>query len=209
MATANDHQIGGCEPVGAPTKGYQSIRAKLYEIAKDLSPEDYRVVAVTLKATLGVGTTSGSDTYRVPATHEFVIEEIRGHLALTQFDSELHAMNHASDGTKGIGTSDPTAVSAVLSLRDRMLMKAMNCRLDLKNSDREQKVFDNQSLSLASILAYVGSPPADVSDEPHIVPAGETLIMNAALINVDAKMLGGLTEYGVTLVGKLIRVAKS
>lgn len=202
----NPNQIGGCEPVGAPTKGYQSIRSRIYEIAKDLSPEDYRAVAVTLKALLGTGTTSGSDTYRVPATHEFVIEEIRGHLALTQFDSEVLGMNHASDATKGIGTSD---VNGTLALRDRLLMKAMNCRLDLKNSDREQKLFDNQSLSLATILAFVGSPPTDLSEEPHIVPAGETLILNATLINVDAKMLGGLTEYGVTLVGKLIRVAKS
>lgn len=202
----NPNQIGGCEPVGAPSKGYQSIRARMYELAKDLSPEDYRAVLVTLKATLGSGTTSSSDTYRVPATHEFVIEEIRGHLVLTQFDSELLAMNHASDATKGIGSSELTGT---LTLRDRILMKAMNCRLDLKNSDREQKLFDNQSLALSSILSIVGGPPASREDEPHVVPAGETLILNAALINTDAKMLGGLTEYGVTLVGSLIRVAKS
>lgn len=202
----NPNQIGGCEPVGAPKNATQSIRARVYELAKDLSPEDYRSVAVTMKTVLGAGATSGSDTYRVPTTHEFVIEEIRGHLVLTQFDSEILAMNHASDVTKGIGSSES---NGTLRLADRLLMKAMNCRLDLKNSDREQKLFDNQSLALASILSFVGSPAVDRLAAPHIVPAGETLVLNTALINTDAKMLGGLTEYGVVLVGNLIRVAKS
>lgn len=195
-----DNGMGGCEPVKAPENAVQSVRSRIWELGKDLSPEDYRAIAVPLYAILGASNTSGTDSYRTPTTHNFVIEQVRGHLALQAFDGELLTMNHASDNTKGVGGPDVVG---------RMLMKAMNARLDLKNSDREQKLFDNHPLSLASILSAVGGQPLDWSAEPHIVPAGETLQFSASLINVDAKMLGGLTEYGVTLIGKLIRVARS
>lgn len=200
MSTKKDLAgVGGCEPVSAPANMNQSVRSRVYELGQQLSPEDYRAVAVPLYAVLNAAATSGSDTYRVPATHNLAIEQIRSHLVLKAFDQELLTLNHASDVTKGVGA--PT-------ITDRVRLKAMNCRLDLKNSDREQKLFDNHSLALASLLSGMGDP-LDFSVEPHIVPAGETLLMNATLINTDAKMIGGDTEYGLVLIGKLIRVARS
>lgn len=201
------NQIGGCEPVKAPggAGAAQMIRSRVYELTQ-LSPEDYRGVAIPIYATLGPAVFTGSDTYRVPSTHEFVIKQVVGHLALIDYTNEVRDVGPA-DPTKGI--SDQAGATAALSFLNRVMAKSMNCRLDLRNSDREQKLFDNHSLSLSTILTLIGGRPLDWSETPHIVPAGETLAFNAALIQQAAAMVGGNTEYGVVLIGDLIRVAKS
>ncbi len=192
-------QMGGCEPVSAPKGAAQSIRARVYELTQ-LSPEDYRGVIVPLYATCGPGVVSGSDTYRVPTTHELAIYQIGGLLTLDNYLTEYKTVVDAGDATRGFG--DPDLVG-------RVLMKAMNAMVDLKNSDREQKLIDNHPTPLSTLLRVVGGNVIDWSAAPHIVPAGETLTMSVTLTNQDVKMLGGNTKYGVVLLGHLIRVAKS
>jgi len=203
--------IGGCEPVKAPGAGNgQSIRGRVWELTQ-LSPEDYRGVVVNLFATLGTGATTGSDSYRVPSTHEFAIKQIVGHMAMVDVFNEVRDVGPAAGPTLGI--SDQSGATAALSFLNRVAAKAMNCAVDLQNQDRTQKLIDNHSMSLATVLTLIGGRPIDWSEAPHIVPAGETLLLNVALIQttgVDvAKIIGGNTQYGLTLIGDLIRTARS
>lgn len=203
------NQIGGCEPVKAPggAGAAQMIRSRVYELTQ-LSPEDYRGVVVPIYATLGTAAFTGSDTYRVPTTHEFAIKQIVGHIALVGVNDETRDPP-GTGAVATLGIADQSGATAALSLMNRIAMKAMNCTVDLRNSDREQKLFDNHSLSLATIVTLIGGRPIDWSETPHIVPAGETLALNVGLIQQTAALVGGNTQYGVVLIGDLIRVAKS
>jgi hypothetical protein len=197
--------------VKAPVGGNgQSIRGRIWEQTQ-LSPEDYRGVAIQLFATLGTGATSGSDSYRVPSTHELSIKQIVGHIALIDVFNEVRDVGPAAGPTLGI--SDQSGATAALSFLGRVAAKAMNCAVDLQNQDRTQKVIDNHPMSLATILTLIGGRPLDWSESPHLVPAGETLLLNVALLQTTgldvAKIIGGNTQYGITLIGDLIRTAKS
>lgn len=164
---------------------------------KDIDPEKYRGIAVPLYTTLDDTTTSGYDVYRVPTTHDFIIEKILPHVVLTDLATEV---------------ATPIGNAAVPSVADRIAMKAMNAQIDLQNTDRVQKIIDNHSLSLASLLSAAGGNILDFTGTPHKIPAGETIRLDvkyAATGAAAANMEKGKTQYGVVLVGKLVRVAKS
>lgn len=166
---------------------------------KELDPEQIRGVIIPLYATLLSTTTTGYDTYRVPTTHDLLIEEIRPHLLALDISTELYA---TIDANLHMG---PT-------MEDRLILKASNCKVDLKNSDREQKVIENHSLVLVSLMKPVGDS-LKFGTTPHKVPAGETLRLDVALQDSDHTLTGvastGSTQYGLVLVGKLVRVARS
>lgn len=198
--------MGACEPVKPPSEGggyIQPVRTRVYDLTQ-LSPEDYRAVAITMYATLGTAATTGQDTYRVPTTHEFAIHQIRAHLALMDLNSEVLNLANPTDATKGLGnhTNNPDTLG-------RVIAKAMNVRVGLRNQDREQKVFDGKSLSLASILPIIGGKELDYDRAPHLVPAGETLLLELSLIQTAAPWASGNIEAGVVLTGVLVRTARS
>lgn len=193
---------GSCQPISPPPAGEESkypIRSRVYEMTQ-LDPEVYRGAIIPLVARLAATDTTGSQQFRAPATHKLAIKEIWGHLALFALASETLDLSAVMVGNF---TNSPM-------LSERVLMKAMNARLTLKNNDRTQNIIDGGvgSLSLNAILPMCGGRVVKF-DEPHIVPAGETLEMAVSLAQSTASILGGATEYGVILVGDYVRVKSS
>lgn len=195
---------GGARPLAGLAQGISAN-----DIARglmELHPEQLRVVVIPMFVTLDGVTQSGYDTYRVPTTHDLVIEQIRAHLVL---------LDPANEGG-GIGTvGEPGSVIqtgklVLVGYRDRLAMKANNCLLDLKNSDREQKVIDNHSMSLGTLHEAAGGMPIDLGATPQKVIAGESIRLDVRYAAVTpAPLIAGSTQYGVVLIGKLIRVQKS
>lgn len=197
-------QFGGCEPIDPPSEGGQPIRSLVHELTQ-IGPEDYRGVIIPLYVVLDTTTLTNTKAYRVPSTHNLVIHEIIGHLGLIGLLDEVLAVNHASAGT-GIGSS---STDGTVDFLGRALFKAMNAKLTLSNTDRSQDVFLNQTVNLASITPIVGGRMVDLSRMPHIIPAGETIEVGVTLQQTDDKVVGGDTEYGVVLIGHLVRVGRS
>jgi hypothetical protein len=198
--------MSNCKPLdpNAPVNKADSVRSYLSDLLS-LDPEKYRGVMIPLGVKLsGVSQLAGSNTYRVPSTHQLVIHEIFGHLAMNAIATEFNA-----DGTAITASKKASAPADVPGLA---LQKALNCHITLQNSDRSQKVIDNStgtSLSLASVLPMTGGNAIDFRRAPHIVPAGETLELGVTLADNTAGIIGGETEYGLVLVGTLIRESDS
>lgn len=201
--------ISALTPGGATPLQGRSGGGSANEIAlglKDLHPEQVRVVAIPMYVTMDGTTQSGYDTYRVPTTHDLVIEQIRPHLVLMSIANEGGAKGDAGEPGSVILTGKVT----LTSYRDRLAMKANNCLLDLKNTDREQKVIDNHSMCLGTLHEAAGGMPIDLGATPQKVLAGESLRLDVRYADVvTATVIAGSTQYGIVLIGKLIRVAKS
>lgn len=195
---------GGARPLAGRAGGGSANEVALG--LKELHPEQVRVNIVPMYVSLDQNTQSGYDTYRVPTTHDFVIEEIRAHLALVDLANEGGGI-----GTVGEpGSVILTGKHVLTGFADRLAMKAGNALLDLKNTDREQKVIDNHSLCLAALHVAAGGQSMHFGSTPHKVIAGESLRLDVRYASTGAaEAIKGLTQYGVVLVGKLIRVAKS
>lgn len=187
---------GGTQPLDPRTAGAggpMAIAASYVSI----DPEKVRAVAVPLYAVLAAGaSTSGTDAYRVPTTHDFVIEEIKAHIVITDLAAEPASPAGASDiGLPGLG--------------DRLALKAMNAEFDLRNIDREQRIVDNHRMTISALMTIAGGEPLKFGMTPHKILAGETIRLDVALINTTSDFASGAARYGVILVGKLVRVARS
>lgn len=199
MANSNK-QVSGCTPLEPPTGNvFQPVRALVTEMIQ-LTPEDYRGAVVTLKVTLGPGLLSGNIEFRVPMTHNLIIERIEPHIALIDVVNEFINVNHPTDDQKGIGSFGTSP-----DVEGRIALKAMNCRLTLYNADRDQPVLMNGPASLYSLIRH----PTDWTNKPHIVPAGELLRGEVSLVQQTPMLLGGDTEYGLVIKGSIVRVKAS
>jgi hypothetical protein len=184
---------GGARPLTGSAGGGSANQIALG--LKDLHPEQVRAIVVPMYATLGAAILTGYDNYRVPTTHDFLIEQIKAHVVLMDLASEAAAAD---------------ADVPMPSFADRVAMKAANALIDLKNSDREQKVIENHSMSIAGLMQIAGGSPIDFGLTPQKVLAGESLRLDVRFANSAlANQIAGNTQYGVLLIGKLIRVAKS
>lgn len=162
-----------------------------WEIKTPLTPEEYECVAITMRTRLLAGTTSGQQNFRVRSNHVLLITTIRGHLAFNDLDGETLAIT-------GLGNPD---------MHDRLFIKAMNCRMDLMNQDRNIKIFEGgQTLPLAQLLPMTGGEPIRF-DPPHIVMPGQTIQLDTTLNETAAALVGGSTDYGVQIDGILVRVS--
>lgn len=168
------------------------IRALLEE-GRELTPEDYRRIAITMRVALTTTTTSDNNTYKVPSTHKLLITGIQGHLAgMVSTDS-------------AIGTGNLTTAAGEL-----FRWKAQNCRVTLINADDSTNILgENQAMSLATLLPSANGQPLDWRNAPHIVLPAATIQMTATLISTVAAQVGSSTEYGVTIDGVLVRVKRS
>lgn len=165
-------------------------KQELDEIRK-LTSDDYREVAVDLNAALSNTVASGTDTYQVPTTHKFVIRKVLPHLVIT---------DPATETAFGSGIAG-TAYS------DHEKFKASNCRVTLTNTESNEKLMgENNPVPLSALL----SDPVDWGDMPHIVSPGAVLQLDVSLVSSGiSAYVGGTTEYGVVLVGALVRVRAS
>jgi hypothetical protein len=196
--------LGGCQPAERPAgdRTVETIRSFIVE-GRDLGPEDYRAEVVPLIVSIASPATSGNDAFRALKTFNFMIARVRGLLELVAPMDEPLALVNSTDATKGVG--NPT-------VSERRLMKAMNARLSLQNTDRNQSIFDHNAMPLSAIMPAAGGQPLDFGEAPHILPAGENMELDVALVQGstnaadDTAVLGANTEYGVALEGWYVRV---
>jgi hypothetical protein len=156
------------------------------------APAEIMRVEVVLKAALLTATT-GTDTYKVPDTHRLAITSIRGHLAM---------LNQTAEAALAIPF-------ALFTEQGKMITKANNCRIRLLNLDTKTRITDgrlDETISLASILPLAGGAPLNYDSMPHVVLGGQTLRMDATLVDNAVTVLGANTEYGVQLSGYLVRI---
>lgn len=201
----------------APANFQQKIRSELTE-ALQLGYADIIPSILHLRVTLA-GTTvvnkaatvlpnPASDIFRVGGDYNFLIGEIRAHLALN------------SVSTEEVG-GDLNGFMADTSVKGRMIAKALNAKVSLFNADRNDLRFvenniQNSSvggpllsdLSLASIMPLAGGSSIKLINQgyimPLIVPGNERLQMKVTLSN--AAVSTGATEYGLTCIGALVRM---
>lgn len=150
-----------------------------------------------------------SDQFRIPGDYNFVVSEVRGHVALDALSSESAII---ANGFTGM-LSDAT-------VKGRVIAKALNAKASLFNADRNNLTFVENNLQnsstngallsnicLATLLPLAGGAPLKLIDQsyvmPLIVPGNERLQMQVTLRNAAAST--GLTEYGLVCVGALVR----
>lgn len=198
----------------APFNFQQKIRSELTE-GLMLSYYDIIPSVLHLRATLnatGAGPrpayvgNSGSDIFRIPGDYNFLIGEVRAHVAMNALSTE-----------DTIGATGP---NALVGVRNRTLVKALNAKVTLVNADRNDLRFtelDIQNsasngavvspLCLGTLLPEAGGAPIKLIRNgyiaPLIVPGNERLRMNVIIRDGNAAV--GETEYGLTLLGALVR----
>lgn len=189
---------GGVSPIQPNDVGDSGLRQRIIEL-RDLDPEQVKALSAPLYATLSPTVQSGFDTFRAPTTHDFVVHKILPYLV---FMDIANASEIATDGNAAV---------ALPSFADRLVARANNILIDLQNQDRQSKFIDNHSLSLGSLMPPLGDPLKYENDllRPKIL-AGESVRLDVRFASVATpSQLGAATQYGIVLVGLLIRVAKS
>lgn len=202
----------------APANFQQKIRSELTEALQlgyaDIIPSilHMRITAagttVVNKAATVAPTGVNSDVFRVSGDYNFLIGEIRAHLALNSVSTEE---------TGG----DLNGFMADTSVKGRMIAKALNTKVSLFNADRNDLRFvenniQNSSvggplvsnLCLASLMPLAGGSSIKLIQKgyimPLVVPGNERLQMNVEFRN--AAPTTGQTEYGLTMIGALVRM---
>jgi hypothetical protein len=201
----------------APANFQQKIRSQLAEALQlgyaDIIPSILHMRVALAGTTIvnkaaTVLPTSASDIFRVGGDYNFLIGEIRAHLALNSVSAEE---------TGG----DFNGFMADTSVRGRMIAKAANAKVSLFNADRNDLRFvenniQNSSvggplisdLALSTILPLAGGSAIKLINQgyvmPLIVPGNERLQMRVSLTNAAAST--GATEYGLTCIGALVRM---
>lgn len=198
----------------APANFQQKIRSELTE-ALQLGYADIIPSVLHLRTTLaGTGgppantlPTPGSDIFRVSGDYNFLIGEIRAHVALNSVSTE--------------STAGMTGMMSDSAISQRIVAKALNAKVSLFNADRNDLRFvenniQNSSvggplisnLCLASLMPMAGGSSIKLIDKgyimPLVVPNNERIQMQVTLRDPAAST--GATEYGLTLLGALVRM---
>ena len=149
---------------------------------------------------------AGTDIFRVPGEYNFVIGEVHAHIAPNGISTE-----------DTVGAAGP---NALVGMRNRVAVKALNAKATLVNADRNDLRFteldiQNSSsngavispLCLGTIMPICGGSPIQLIRKgyvmPLIVPANERLRLTVQLRDGNAAV--GLTEYGLMLIGAMVR----
>lgn len=190
----------------APQNFMEPIRSALAE-ALGLSYADILPQILNLRTTLDSTKTGDIDEYRIDGGYHLLVLEVRGHIAMNQISSEAFA------GAAGTLTSFG-------GIEQRTAVKALNCRVNLYNPDREAMKYietDVQNsagmlasqMALSSLMPVANGRPIKFIDGNDIMPLlvmeGDRIRMSAQLIDTDAAIVGGQTEYGLDLVGFFVR----
>lgn len=193
----------------APSNFMQPIRSAIAE-ALEIGWHDIAPVFIHFRIplTAATGLAGGKDIYRVEGGYDLLVWEMRAHIALNAITSE--ALSSVAGSLLGIAGA-----------KNRVAVKAMNARATLKNIDKDgveiidTNVTDSTGVTAVTLplWAIMRTPVKwcegnDVM--PLIVPEGDRLQCDIKLTDVTADATpvtnaGGATEYGVTLIGGLVR----
>ena len=198
----------------APYNFQQKIRSELTE-GLGLSYYDIIPSVLHMRATLNAlggparpafTPNSGTDIFRIPGDYNFLVGEVHAHVAMNNISNE--------------DTVGATGPNALVGVRNRTVVKALNAKVLLVNADRNNLRFvetdiQNSSsngallspLCLATLMPEAGGSPARLIQKgyimPLIVPGNERLLLTVILRDGNAAV--GETEYGLTLIGALVR----
>ena len=151
-----------------------------------------RPAVVTMKKALLSGTTSDSDSFRVPSEEVFLVKEIRGHFSFNALAAEALGLTNITPMTVG----------------DYVIGKARNCNISLERADQNLAVTLGSNLCLADILPGAGGQAIrfDEMGPVWVIPPSETLKMTASLISTTAAIVGQSSNYGVMLSGAMLSI---
>ena len=166
----------------------QPITSRIIE-ARTITPYDYRAVALPLYTTLGAGQLQGSASYTIPTNMKMRIRQLQAHIVV---------LDPADAAENGVGI-----YAGSIDIRQRLYAKAMNCRASLAFQSRTFEVFPQYSFPLSDLMSQNGQGTTFL-DMPGTLIAGTTIDLNVGLIDSNAALSN--TEYGIVLVGALIRV---
>lgn len=148
-----------------------------------------------------------TDTYRIPGDYNLMVSEIHAHIAMNTLASE--------------NTTGASGFTLLDGVQNRTAVKALNAFATLVNADRndltlvETNIINSSAngavqspLCLGTLLPTCGGAPMKLIDQnyvaPLIVPGNERLRLTVALKDAGAGL--GQTEYGLTLIGSLVRM---
>ncbi len=193
-----------------PINFQERIRSAVAETL-GLSYADIVAQIIHLRVTLDGDVTTDSDTYRMPGDYGFLGWEMHAHLAMNSISTE-----------PTLGTdSGSTSVLEFGGLRERALLKAMNCKYQVVNPDAAGPlpIVDGEGRNssgqnfldtrLSVLWKDAGGAPVewcrgnDVM--PLIVGPLDRLKGTFTLVNSEDTRLNVQTEYGIALWGCFIR----
>ncbi len=183
----------------------QTLTSRVIE-GRTITPYDYRAVAIPLYTTLGATAVRGSASYNIPTNMRLRVRQILPHIAL--LNPSANAEFPTADANFRPGSSTPAGgVGATIlksgDVSDRLYAKATNCRISLAFQSRAFDVMPQMFFPLSDLMAFHGEQ-ASFLDMPGMILQGTTIDLNAGLLDANAAFSD--TEYGVILVGALIRV---
>lgn len=174
----------------------ETIRSRATE-GKTLSLTEYRSCAIPVFVPLSSSPNSGVTQYRVPMNDFLVIRRILPHFAIAAPNSETLVPAGADNMAKPNST--------FLMNQDHIFTKAMNARLDLRVVDDDYSLFTNRTITLASLMDGALGGQIDYRDTPLRIRPGKTIQLTVSLNDASADAAGSTTEYGIVLVGGLVR----
>jgi hypothetical protein len=166
----------------------QPITSRILE-ARTITPYDYRAVVLPLYTTLSSSQLRGSASYTIPTNMKMRVRQIQAHIAV---------VNPADAAEAGVGL-----YAADVNAQARLYAKAMNCRASLAFQSRTFDVFPQFAFPLSDLMSQNGVVTTFL-DMPGTLIAGTTIDLNVSLTDSGAAL--SATEYGIVLVGSLIRV---
>lgn len=200
----------------APLNFQQKIRSELTE-ALQLGYGDIQPCVLHMRVTVAGDSTFVRPNVPIPSP---AVDQWRNTGDMTLLIGEIHAhiaLNEVSQES----TVGATGLNALVGVRERTIVKALNTKVTLVNTDRNNLRFvetDIQTnstggtavvsqLSLASILPIAGGTPVKLIDNgyvmPYLLPPQEQLQLSVTFLDGNATL--GQTEYGLTLIGALVR----
>jgi hypothetical protein len=182
----------------APDCLIETLRSRIVE-GRTLSPDQFRPVVLPLQVTLGQNRQVGSASFTIPSNQRFIVFQFMPHIVPVSVSSPLDA----TSGVFNVGVPAPGDVLAGGTVEDRLLAKAMNCRINMAFVSYTYQLFPQLNFALSDLSSAMGESPG-LMDMPAILPQGTNIDLQASL--QDSSAAGADTEYGVLLVGAYITV---
>lgn len=180
----------------------ERIRSRIVE-GRKLSPYDYESVVIPLYAVLdetgGAYGPRGGAQFILPSEKRFRLQQVLPIVVLDTISNEVLT----NGGVFVYDGAGPTLAIQGGDLFDRMYAKAQNCVIDMKFDSQEMQLNINASFRLSDLLDGNG---VDFFDTPTTFPADTSIDLFASLQDDSAAACGSPTQYGVLLIGQLVRV---
>jgi hypothetical protein len=184
--------------LAAPPKDQyiETLRSRIIE-GRTSNPYEYRAIIVPIWVTLSATNPRGNATFNIPSNQRFRVKQILPHIVPVDVTAASNAITNAGNFTPAGGVYNGGDVA------DRILSKAMNCRISLALNSRTFELFPNYNFPLSDVLSFDGQD-FSMTDMPMILTQGTAIDMTASLTDTNAAIADGATQYGVIFVGTYI-----